>query len=263
MGDKAGTPREPGEVQSVIKVLKILEALAENDKISLTDLSALVKSHKSTVYRFMCTLIDAGYARRDENDLYSSTLKLFQLGMCTFGRIDIVDEAMPVLKELAFLSEETVHLAILHYGQLVYLHKIESTHNLRVSMQSRIGSSAPLYCTGVGKILLAFQPQDVQDEYLRTCQFMRFTPKTICTRLGMEAELSKIRENGYCYDDEEHEAGVRCVAAPIRDYHGNVVASVSISGPTVRLDDEKMKSLVDVVVRSANKISQNLGWQST
>ena len=81
MGDKAGTPREPGEVQSVIKVLKILEALAENDKISLTDLSALVKSHKSTVYRFMCTLIDAGYARRDENDLYSSTLKLFQLGM--------------------------------------------------------------------------------------------------------------------------------------------------------------------------------------
>lgn len=252
--------KEPGEVQSVIKTLRILEALAEHDKITLTDLADLVGGHKSTVYRFMCTLIEQGYAKRDDSDLYSPTLKLFQIGMCTYSRIDLVNQAMPTLKRMAFLSEETVHLAMESDGQLVYLHKIESSHSLRVSMQSRIGSSAPEYCTGVGKILLAWASADDLEQYMSKCPFLRFTPRTICNRLDLENELNQIRERGYCFDDEEHENGVRCVAAPIRDYYGNVIASVSISGPTVRLDDNRMASLVDLVVVSAREISQSLGW---
>lgn len=258
--DKRLISKEPGEVQSVVKTLKILEALAEHDEITQTDLATLVGGHKSTVYRFMCTLIEQGYAKRTDKDLYSPTLKLFQIGMCTYSRIDLVHQALPTLKRMAFLSEETVHLAIESDNQLVYLHKIESTHNLRVSMQSRIGSSAPEYCTGVGKILLAWMSSELLEQYMARCPFVRFTPKTICSRLDLENELASIRERGYCYDDEEHESGVRCIAAPIRDYYGAVIASISISGPTVRLDDARMDSLAELVVSSAEEISQSVGW---
>jgi len=255
--------KEPVEVLSVIKTLRILEALAEHEKIGLTDLSKIVEGHKSTVYRFMCTLIDQGYATRDENELFSATLKMFQVGMCVFSRIDIAQVSAPVLKRIAFLSEETVHLVMDDDGQLVYLNKIESTHNLRVSMQSKIGGSAPKYCTGVGKILLAWMDRDTLDKYLASCSFIRFTDKTIVNRLDLENELKRIRELGYCFDDEEHEYGVRCVAAPVRNHEGRVVASVSISGPVIRLDDDRMKVLSKLVVEAANEISNRIGWNGT
>ncbi len=254
---------EPVEVLSVIKTLRILEALAENEKIGLTDLARIVEGHKSTVYRFMCTLIDQGYATRDENEFFSATLKMFQVGMCVFSRIDIAQVAAPILKRIAFLSEETVHLVMDDDGQLVYLNKIESTHNLRVSMQSKIGGSAPKYCTGVGKILLAWMDRDALDKYLASCAFVRFTDKTIVNRLDLENELSRIRELGYCFDDEEHEYGVRCVAAPVRNHEGKVVASVSVSGPVIRLDDDRMKVLSNLVVESANEISSKIGWNGS
>lgn len=253
--------KEPTEVLSVIKTIKILEVLAEQNKVSLTELSALIGGHKSTVYRFMCTLIDLGYVARDENELYSPTLKMFQLGMCIYSRIDLVSQAMPTLKRLALLSEETVHLVTENYGQLIYLHKIESNHNLRVSMQSKVGGSAPAYCTGVGKIMLAYKSKEEIETYMSTCNFIKFTPSTITNRLDLEQELVKIRHNGWCYDDEEHETGVRCVAAPIRNFRGDVIASISVSGPTVRLTDDRMAALTDIVVSSALEISKSMGFK--
>ncbi|QQO08613.1 IclR family transcriptional regulator [Breznakiella homolactica] len=254
--------KEPGEVQAVAKTLGILEALADNGEMSLTDLAAFVGSHKSTVYRFMCTLIEKGYVRRDaDNDQYSLTLRLFQLGMCTYGRIDMIRFSQPILKRLAMLSEETVHLAILEDNRLTYLSKIESSHNLRVSMQSRVGSTAPEYCTGVGKVLLAWLDSEALERYLGTCTFHKFTEKTITSRLQLAAELQNIRKDGCSYDNEEHEYGVRCIAAPVRDYYGKVIASISVSGPTVRLVDSRMAALKDLVISSAEELSLALGYQ--
>ncbi len=254
--------KEVDEVQAVAKTIGILEALAEKNKMTLTDLSAYVGSHKSTVYRFMCTLIDKGYVRRDpETDAYSLTLKLFHLGMCTYGRIDMIRFAQPILKRLSILSEETVHLAILEDKRLTYLSKIESSHALRVSMQSKVGSTAPEYCTGVGKVLLAWLDSKDLEEYLASCNFHRFTEHTITDRLRLAAEFQNIRKEGCAYDNEEHEYGVRCIAAPVRDYYGKVVASISVSGPTVRLVDSCMDALKDLVVSSAEELSLSLGYQ--
>ena len=253
--------KEPSEVQAVSKTLGILEALADKGEMSLTELSAHVGSHKSTVYRFMCTLIEKGYVRRDaDTDQYSLTLKLFQLGMCTYERVDIIRFSQPVLKRLSVLSEETVHLAVLEENRLTYLSKIESSHTLRVSMQSRVGSTAPEYCTGVGKVLLAWMESNELDQYLGTCDFFKFTDKTIADRLSLAAELQTIRQQGYAFDDEEHEYGVRCAAAPVRDYSGRVIASVSVSGPTVRLADERMAALRDLVISSAGELSESMGY---
>jgi len=254
--------KEPTNVLAVLKTMKIIEALVNHEKISLTELAKEVEENKSTVYRFLGTLIGLGYVTQDENDMYSITLKLFQLGMTIFLKIDLANQAMPTLKKLAALSEETVHLAINHNGQLVYLHKIESKHSLRVSMQSRVGSSAPKYCTGVGKVLLAWSQEEELEQYLSETDFKTFTKNTIGNRLDLENELKRIRERGYCFDDEEHEEGVRCIAAPIRDFNGDVIASISISGPSVRLNDERMKSLAGPVVASALEISNNIGYQN-
>lgn len=252
--------KEPDEVQSVVKTIAILEALAKEGELGLTDLATKIGSHKSTVYRFMCTLCEQGYARRDtDTERFSLTLKIFELGMGVFGRVDLVKLAAPVIARLSATTEETIHLATLDDQRLVYLSKVESTHSLRVGMQSRVGMSAPEYCTGVGKVLLAWSDTDLLEAYLSRCQFVRYTEKTITDRLKLAAELQAIRNQGWAMDDEEHEYGVRCVAAPVRDIQGKVVAALSVSGPSVRMSYERLDVLKGLVVDAASEISGELG----
>jgi DNA-binding IclR family transcriptional regulator len=212
----------------------------------------------------MCTFCDLGYARRDpETERFSLTLKIFELGTCVFDRVDLVKLAGPVLSRLSAATQETVHLAVLDDQRLVYLTKIESTHALRVSMQSRVGMSAPEYCTGVGKTLLAWADAAFLEAYLSRCEFVKYTDKTITDRLKFAAELQAIRNQGWAMDDEEHEFGVRCAAAPIRDRSGGVVAALSVSGPSVRMTDERIEVLRGLVIAAAREISSELGFKST
>jgi len=255
--------KEPDEVQSVMKTLKILEALAIENELSLTDLSVKIESHKSTVYRFMHTLCERGYVRRaPATEKFSLTLKIFELGMRVFERVDIAKLAAPVIARLSATTEETIHLATMDDQRLVYLTKQESTHSLRVSMQSRVGMSAPEYCTGVGKTLLAWADTGFLEAYFMRCQFVQYTKNTISDKLTLAAELQSIRNQGYAVDDEEHEYGVRCVAAPIRNRDGKVVAALSISGPTIRMTDDRMGILRGLVVDAVEEISNELGYKS-
>ena len=249
------------QVQSVVRTLQILEALASEGELGLTDLAEQVGVHKSTLFRFMRTLCDLGYARRDpDTERFSLTLKVFELGSSVYARVDLVKLASPFLLRLSATTQETVHLAILDGGRLVYLSKIESTRSLRVAMQSRVGLTAPAYCTGVGKALLAFAETDILDAYLATCDFVRHTEKTIPDRLKLLAELQMIRNRGWAVDDEEHERGVRCVAAPVRNRDGAVIAALSISGPTLRLTQDRLDTVRSLVCEAAEEISRLLGW---
>ncbi len=249
------------QVQSVVRTLQILEALASEGELGLTELAERVGVHKSTLFRFMRTLCDLGYARRDpDTERFSLTLKVFELGSSVYARVDLVKLASPFLLRLSATTQETVHLAILDGGRLVYLSKIESTRSLRVAMQSRVGLTAPAYCTGVGKALLAFAETDVLDAYLATCDFVRHTEKTIPDRLKLLAELQMIRNRGWAVDDEEHEQGVRCVAAPVRNRDGAVIAALSISGPTLRLTQDRLDTVRSLVCEAAEEISRLLGW---
>jgi IclR family KDG regulon transcriptional repressor len=250
-------------VQSVARTLQILEALAAEGELGLTELAARTGVHKSTLFRFMRTFCELGYARRDpDTERFSLTLKVFELGSSVHARVDLVKIAAPSLVRLSAATQETVHLATLDGGRLVYLSKLESTRSLRVAMQSGVGLTAPVYCTGLGKVLLAFAEASALEAYLEGCDFVRYTRNTIPDRARLLAELRAVRERGWAVDDEEHEVGVRCVAAPVRDRKGSVVAALSISGPTIRLTPARLDGARGLVRAAAEELSGLLGHPS-
>jgi IclR family KDG regulon transcriptional repressor len=217
---------------------------------------------KSTVYRFLVSLTDLGFVYQDpQTEKYGLTLKLFEIGMSVLERLELWREAEPIVEEIARVTGETVHLATLDEDELVYLGKVESTRTLRVSMMSRVGRSAPAYCTGVGKTLLAYLPRKRLDRILKKEKPVRYTDKTIVRRAHLERELSSIRKKGYAIDNEEHEIGVRCVAAPVRNNNSAVCGAVSVSIPTVRLPDEEIPRYRDIIVQAAEEISRRMGYR--
>lgn len=250
-------------VQAVANALKILEFLSQKEFAGVSELARALDCQKSTVFRLLTTLKNSGYIARDEeSERYSLTLKLFKIGTTVVNNLDFNKEALPVLNRLSHLSSETIHLCTLENDRLVYIQKIESTHSLRVTMMSRVGQSTPLYCTGVGKILLAYQKPEKIQWFLQNMEFTEFTGQTIANPFELTAELEKIRLLGIAIDNEEHEAGVRCVAAPIFDRYGNICAALSISGPTVRMLDEKLDLMKELVKNAAAEVSAKIGYSA-
>jgi IclR family KDG regulon transcriptional repressor len=261
---------KPAPAKAVVKTMRILEYLSHERSVGIIELTRRVSAHangqqmnKSTVYRFLASLKELGFVRQDpETERYSLTLKLFEIGMSVLDRLELWREADPVLKEVALLTGETVHLATLDDTTLVYLGKIESIKTLRVSMMSRVGQTAPTHCTGVGKTLLAHLPPSRLTEILARERLVRYTPKTLTRRADLDRELASIREKGYAIDDEEHETGVRCMAAPVRDNKGMVCAAVSVSVPTVRFPDKEIPHYRDIIIRAAGQISKRMGYRA-
>ena len=250
--------------KAVVKTVRILEELSREGEMGITQLSDSVGMHKSTVYRFVNTLQELGYVYQDsQNERYGLTLKLVELGSPVLERLELRRVARPVLENLASETQETIHLAVLDEGRLVYVDKIESTRALRVSMMSGVGLSAPTYCTGVGKVLLAYLEPEARDEVLSGESLQRFTENTITDREQMEKELTMIRQNDYGIDNEEHEVGVRCVAAPVRDNRHEVIAAVSISAPSVRLTNSEIPQFRNAIREAADEISNRLGAGQT
>ena len=262
--------KKPAPAKAVVKTMRILEYLSHERSVGIIELTRRVSAHangqqmnKSTVYRFLASLKELGFVRQDpETERYSLTLKLFEIGMCVLDRLDLWREADPVLKEIAQLTGETIHLATLDDKNLVYLGKIDSTKTLRVSMMSRVGQTAPTHCTGVGKTLLAYLAPSRLSEIFPKERLLRYTPKTITRRVDLDRELASIREKGYAIDNEEHETGVRCVAAPVRDNKGIVCAAVSVAVPTVRFPDKEIPRYRDIIVRAAGEISNRIGYRA-
>jgi IclR family transcriptional regulator, KDG regulon repressor len=208
--------------------------------------------------RFLNSLAKLEYARQDPlSGRYSPTLKLFELGSTVLESRGMWEEIDPIVERLARDTEETVHLAVLDEGRMVYIRKIESTKTLRVSMRSKVGHSAPLHCTGVGKCLLAFAPVDVQQSVLRA-PMERFTKDTITDVETLRAEFEAARRDGFALDNQEHNEGVRCVAAPVFGPGRRSVAAISVSGPTVRITDERVPELLSRVREAAEAISERL-----
>jgi DNA-binding IclR family transcriptional regulator len=255
--------------KAVVKTMKILECLSHERSFGITEIARRVsagtgglRTNKSTVYRFLTSLEKLGFVRQDpETGKYGLTSKLVQIGMSALDQLDLWREAQPVLKEVGRITGETVHLATLDEDRLVYVGKIESVKTLRVSMMSRVGATAPTYCTGLGKALLAHLPPQKVDQVLARERMVRLTARTITRRSDLERELSAIRAQGYAMDDEEHEIGVRCVAAPVRDNQGIVCAAISVSVPVVRLPDREIPRLRKIIIRAAEEISARMGYR--
>jgi IclR family acetate operon transcriptional repressor len=243
---------------TVTKAIGILEALAaQADRgITLAELSAELGMPKSTVHRYLATLTQLDLAERREAERFRLGTKVIELAGSFLANSDLRSESQPVLDSLASQSDETVHLAVPSGTEVVYIAKVESKHALR--MYSYIGAKLPMYCTALGKAILAFGPQDRTREVLARKLKPR-TPRTITSPEALETELEAVRTQGYALDDEENEVGIRCVSAPILDYTRMAVAAMSISGPSNRMDRRRCVELAPLVREAAERVSRRMG----
>ncbi len=255
---QSGVPPDLGSGKAVGKTIAILEILAVRGRARLAEICSESGLNKSTSHRFLTALRQIGYVRQVADGSYEPTMKLAQLGMLVTDKLDLLTQARPLVRALARQTQETIHLATIDETHMVYLDKVESTRSLRVTMMSRIGSSAPTYCTGLGKALLAFVDEETRRRTLAAEHFEQFTPNTITDLAALEEELARIKTAGVALDNEEHSAGVRCVAAPVLDSDGRAVAAISISAPSIRLTYEQMPSCELLVLEATRQLAQRL-----
>ncbi|QGP90693.1 Transcriptional regulator KdgR [Neomoorella glycerini] len=254
-------PQTEGHVQSLEKGLKILEALAAAaEGVGLSDLSRRLGLNKSTVYRMLATLKAYGYVDQEQaTGKYTLGLKILDLSGSLLERLDARIIAHPYLKELAARSQEVAHMVVRDGPEAVYVDKVEGNRTIR--MYSQIGRRVALHSTAVGKAILAFLPPEEIEKVIASRGLPRFTPRTITTMTALQAELARVRECGYAIDDGENEEGIRCVGAPIFDHRGQVVAALSISGPTLHFTLERVPGLGQLVRQAGEEISRRLGYR--
>jgi IclR family transcriptional regulator, acetate operon repressor len=250
-------------VQSVERTFDVLEALAAARRpVAISELSQQLGLHISTVHRLLATLIERGYARQDERSgRYSIGRRLLELASGLTDQNDIRQEARPALEKLAAQVGETANLSVRNGDSLVYIDQVQT--NRLVRMFTKVGSSAPLYCTGSGKLFLAFTDNYERElnRYLLENRLETRTASTLATPQALREELRKVRERGYSFDNEEMEEGVVCVAAPVFDRQGQLVAAISVSGPTSRMLGSDVARVIDPVRASAAEISAALGYK--
>ncbi|ARK32581.1 IclR family transcriptional regulator [Halalkalibacter krulwichiae] len=247
-------------IQSVVRAADILELFLSSPELSIKEVSERMGLSKSTVHGIIKTLEFKGFLAQDQEDQkYKLGMKLFELGNSVSKNLDIASIARPIIQELVDKVKETVHLVILDRGEAIYVEKVEGSHSL--SIYSQIGKRAPIHCTGVGKAILAFRPENEIDQLLSEATLTTFTDKTMTDKEQIIEHLRQVKKQGYAIDDEEIEIGLRCIAAPIFNHKGESVASISCAAPTTRFNDERLTDVVAHVKASAEVISRQMGYK--
>ncbi|HUK24621.1 MAG TPA: IclR family transcriptional regulator [Terriglobales bacterium] len=243
----------------ISKVLRILEALQNSSSgLSLKAICDTTGIHKSTAHRFVKHLEREGYLICTEAGAYLIGPRLAQMTARVNPRATLQVVARPVLWELWKSTQETVNLAVLDQGTVLYVDVIESPHEFRLS--SRIGTRRPLHSTALGKSLSAFLPAEQREGTLGAIVFQPATPRTIMNMVQFRQEMEKIRHHGYAVDDEEAVMGARCVSAPILNAGGEAVAAISVSGPVTRVSPGQVPALANAVAAAAQAISADMGF---
>ena len=260
MSEPKRRPAQVPVVQAVDHCLELIEALTRNEgSRGVTELGTELGLAKSTVHKLLQTLLRRGYAVQDPTSgRYRLGLKFLELGGVVQGGLSIRTVAHPHLQALMEATNETVQLGVLEGHEVVYADKIECARTIR--MYSRVGRRSPLHCTALGKVLLADQPESTLRAVL-DARLDRYAPRTITTSRALRTELREVREKGYAFDDEEFEEGLRCLAAPARDYTGAVVASLGIAGPAARFEPARRPELIKLLKDAAEAVSRDLGYR--
>lgn len=242
------------------KSLSVLNILfQDNAPMSITEISKKLGIYPSTIHRILDTLKYRGYVEQNSDDQkYLLGLRLVELGMARYHQINLAKEASPFLKELVDECHETVHLGILYHEDVLYIAKEDSPQTIR--MVSRVGRRTSLYSTGLGKILLAYLSEKKRKKIIAHIKIRRFTENTITNKIELEKELEQVRKQGLALDREENEKEVYCIAVPIKNYRGKVIAALSISSPTYRINAQRKKFLKKSIHCMGRKISKRLGY---
>lgn len=253
--------RADSSVQSVGRSLAVLEELAlARGPMRLIDLSAKLGLHKSTVFRLLATLEAYGYVEQDpETGRYGVGVRLLEVGGAALEKTPLLTASRSALETLMRETGETVNLGVLQGAEVLILEKVESENSIRMSIP--VGRRSPAYCTAIGKVLLAHDPQACSG-LLGAASLPRYTPNTITQPDLLREHLARVADLGYGLDEEEQMPGARCIAAPVRNHTGRVLAAVSVSGTTVRISPERLTELIPLVQAAARSISARLGHRS-
>jgi len=246
-----------GGVQSVDRALTIMNILARLGQAGVTEIAVELGVHKSTAFRLVTTLESHEFVEQTEDrGKYRLGLGLVRLAGASTARLDVVQEARPVCRRLAAASGETVNVAVLSEQAALYVDQVAGGSAL--PSHNWVGQHIPLHATSNGKILLSGLEADEVDR--RVVALPAYTERTITSRRKLHRELAEVRDQGYAVAHDELEVGLSALAAPIRSAHGDVIASISVSGPSYRLPDPQMADLTKLVIEAADDVSRRLGW---
>jgi len=247
--------------QSSDKLLSLLELLSEQSEPNrLKDIARLSNMNASTALRFIDALLRRGYVAQEESSgRYYLTFKLCSLTQNISSQSNLRTIALSFLRRVADAFNESCNLAIEDNLSLLYVEAVSSSTRALISTQ-RIGKAAPLHCTGIGKLFLSEYTSEGLQRLIKVKPLEKFTENTFTSVPTLLVELGRVKKLGYAYDNEECEEGLRCIAAPVRDYTGKIVAGISVSGPTVRMTDEHIVEHLPLLLDSAKKISIQIGW---
>lgn len=243
------------EMQSLARGLKLLDIIASAERgLTVTELAAMLQIDKSSVSRLIRTLAAYEYVQQDVSSRgYVIGKRLRQISFHLLNRMPIREKARHYLYRLMEETGECAHTAIYSDGKALVIDDVEAAASLRVV--GGVGRLIPLHCTAVGKGLLAFTGAPFPTE------LEAITANTITEAEALHAHLAQIQAQGFAYDDEEHQPGVRCLAAPVYDFAGGTIAVIGISGPTVRITDTRVADLAQCVQQAARELSAELGYQ--
>ena len=249
-------------VQSVDRALDILESFdLSAEELGVTELAHKLNLHKNNVFRLLATLEVRGYIEQDrKSGNYRLGIKTFEIANVFLHHLGLRRQARPILEELVNKCDETANLAILDGSDVIYVLMHETSQTVRIVL--RLGQRLPAHCTAAGKAQLAFESADRLQLLFKDTPLRKLTENTIVSPEALRGHLREVAKVGFALDNEEFELGVRCLAAPVRDYSHKVVASVGLSGPLSRFSMERIeKELVPLVKEAGEKISERLGYE--
>jgi IclR family acetate operon transcriptional repressor len=246
-------------MKAVARAMNILEYLSErNEPCPLGEITQDLESNKTSVYRTLQSLMEAGYVHHQEPGMYQIGLKICELSSKILDRLDLKYVALPYLKELNEKTDETVHLTIRDWSHGVIIAKLDCNHGLRVG--SAVGNRIYLHATAAGKMLLSGLTWEYVEQIIAGAGLVKFTPNTITAPEALKAELQRIKEQGWSVNYGENEEGINGVAAPLVNYRQNIVGAVSIEYPALPHYEDQLDELKEAVLNTGAKISKHLGY---
>ena len=247
-------------LSSVANAMRLLKVFSDDDyEIGVSAIARRLGLAKSTVHRLAATLVKERVLERNGADgKYRLGLLLFELGSLVRRKMDVSAEARPLLRALMEKTGETVHLGVLDDHSVLYINRVESRSAIRMGFG--LGFRAPLHCTALGKALLAFQTQAFIEEVIAV-GLPRRTGRTLTAPHALRQELAAVRARGYAVEDEEIEAGLRSIAAAVRNDTGDVVAAIGVAGPAHRMTKKVLLSYARDLIDAADTVSRRLGNQ--
>lgn len=259
-----GRPRGPassveaGSVQSLDRAVALLKLTAAGNGLSLTELAQQSGLAPSTAYRMLTTLQAHGLVEFGEAEqLWFIGLETFRMGAAFLRRRKLAEQGRSVIQALMADSGETANLAVASDDGVVFVSQVETHEAIRAFF--RPGTRGEFHCSGVGKAILAHMPPRRLEAVLKRQRLVQHTPHTLTTRLGLMQDLAAIRARGFSVDDEERHLGMRCVAAAVFDENAEPVGGVSVSGPTVRMTEQRAAALGPRVREAARQLTRAMG----